>query len=166
MLETARCVLRAPDEADLAFVAALYQDADVRAYLGGALEPHAAIVAAQRLMMSRADNHLWVARIVSEQLLCGVVILGPHVDRRKMEISYMFAQQAWGRGLAHECVATVLSHAHGALGIPAVLAETQRNNGPSRRLLERCGMHHIASLQRFGATQLLYQSSPIPRTTG
>lgn len=71
-------------------------------------------------------------------------------------MSYMFSPAYWHQGLAMECATAVLDLAFDEMGHEEIIAETQKGNAASRRLLERLGMTPWKSLRRFGERQELY----------
>ena len=160
MLRTARCVLLPPSGSDVGFIAALYTDLRVREHLGGPVDPRVAIDNARGFVAGTKYHHVWIARLEQDSRFCGVVMLGSHYDGQDIEISYLFDPAFWGTGVAGESVAAVLEHARIVLRINRIIAETQAVNTSSRKLLERCGLHQVASLQRFGADQLIYSNIP------
>ena len=54
------------------------------------------------------------------------------------EIGYLFAREAWGRGIAREAVSAVIAHLF-ARGERRVFADTDPDNAASIRMLERLG---------------------------
>lgn len=58
---------------------------------------------------------------------------------RRGEIGYWLMPEHWGRGIARECVSTVLSFAFGQLGLHRIGAEVDIDNRRSSVLLESLG---------------------------
>ena len=58
---------------------------------------------------------------------------------RRGEIGYWLMPEHWGRGIARECVSTVLSFAFGPLGLHRIGAEVDTDNHRSSALLEGLG---------------------------
>lgn len=60
-------------------------------------------------------------------------------EHRRAELGYWLFPDYWGTGAARECVAAVLNHAFGSMGLHRVGAEVDIDNTRSSRLLERLG---------------------------
>jgi len=60
-------------------------------------------------------------------------------EHRRGELGYWLLPELWGRGVATECVAAMLEHAWGPMGLHRVAAEVDVENHASRRLLDRLG---------------------------
>ena len=66
-------------------------------------------------------------------------------DPTAAELGYRLRRTAWGRGLATEGAAALLSHAFGTVGLQRVWAETMAVNTASRRVLEKVGLRHVST---------------------
>jgi [ribosomal protein S5]-alanine N-acetyltransferase len=82
-----------------------------------------------------------------------------------IEVAYLFAPAAWGRGYASELVRRCLEVAHAQLRLSSVAAFAHPDNIASRRVLEKCGFEadrFIPDMQRFLYRRQLApaQSSP------
>ncbi|MCB0132728.1 MAG: GNAT family N-acetyltransferase [Caldilineaceae bacterium] len=155
-LDTPRLRLTPLAPADLLPFVALHTDARVRRYLGGALTNDRAETRLRDYLAGATSKPVWVLRPKDETRFLGTVDLQPHHDGMNMEISYLLLPDAWGHGYATEAVRALLAHAMDDLGLACVVAETQRANLASCRLLERCGMSRTRRLVRFGAEQVIY----------
>ena len=60
-----------------------------------------------------------------------------------LRIGYLFAESAWGRGLATELVSGVIAWARTQPGIRTLTGGVDRDNQPSARVLEKCGFELI-----------------------
>lgn len=72
--------------------------------------------------------------------VCGLV------EREGLEhpdIGYAFLQQWSGQGYATEAAAAVLAYARRELGRTTILAIVKPHNRPSRRVLEKIGLHFV-----------------------
>lgn len=145
-LKTPRLSIDPATSDDAPFIDRLLADPAVRAYLGGpvALQDRSAAI------MRYLANHVWVVRQGTRPL--GLLFLGKHVDCGDREISYMFAQEAWGHGFAFEALSALRAATSGPL-----VAETQAANTASIRLLKRLGFREVARVDRFGAQQVLFR---------
>ena len=71
--------------------------------------------------------------------MCGLVQRAalPHVD-----LGFAFLARHWGTGYAREAAAEVVRLARERFRLPALVAITDPDNGPSQRLLEGVGFHY------------------------
>lgn len=153
-LGTARLALSPVQNSDAPFVQALLTDAQVRAYLGGALDTASAAARVTAYLHPPDGHDVWCAATAEGPV--GLVFLAPHHDGTHPELSFMFARAAWGRGLAREACAAVLQARRADLAPHGVVAETQAANHAARKLLDRLGFHLMDEFDRFGAAQRLY----------
>jgi RimJ/RimL family protein N-acetyltransferase len=67
--------------------------------------------------------------------------LAPEIDAaaRTVELGYIVAAEARGRGVAREALAQLTSWAFGELGAVRLVLQISVDNAPSRRVAERCG---------------------------
>lgn len=142
-VETPRLLIRALRPDDVEPLAALWSDADVARYMGGAREPSA--VAGQiRAALDTPPRalDLWpvIARGTDAVVgHCG--LLEKEVDGvRETELVYVFARAAWGHGYASEAAAALRDHAFGALGLPRLIALIDPENAPSARVARKTGL--------------------------
>jgi RimJ/RimL family protein N-acetyltransferase len=59
-----------------------------------------------------------------------------------VEIGWRLAREFWGRGYAPEAARRALAHGFTTLGLEEVVSFTAVPNLPSRRVMEKIGMHH------------------------
>ena len=85
-----------------------------------------------------------VARLAATGELVGVVCLENIVGGAfwSCDLSYYGMAGSGGRGLMTAAVRLALRHGYGQLGLHRVAAAVRRENGRSRRLLERLGFRH------------------------
>lgn len=154
-LETERCTLRAVTKDDRHDLHQLYASKDVRRFLGG--------VADEKTFPKRFDDMVrksgdhWVIRLKDNNEFVGVVALRDHDNGQDREISYQLLKIFWSKGLAGEAVAAVMDHAANTLKLPALVAETQDANEPSKKLLKKLGMSFDGTLMRHGEKQAVFR---------
>lgn len=146
-------LLRPLEAADLPYVLPLYTDPHTREFLGG---PVSSEIATERAAGLLEDGCTWVILAEDGSSAAGIVTLHPHHDGISTEMSYSLLPQHTGRGLATAALQQMLDHAFSAMGLSAVVSETQAANLRSTRLLERLGMQEKERLTRFGAEQIIY----------
>ncbi|MCP4822237.1 MAG: GNAT family N-acetyltransferase [Shimia sp.] len=156
MLETDRLRLRQPELADFDFVSALWRDQKVRRYLGGPVAEGQLAARWDAYLRAPTQVGVWLVAKREDARSVGLVVVNPHQDGAGYEVSYEFACDVWGYGLAGEAVAAVLDHLLAEGGLSQVLAETQSANLASCRLLERLGIEEARRLVRYGAEQRLF----------
>ena len=86
-----------------------------------------------------------------------VGLCGLHYSEDGIEISYMFFPQFWGQGLASEAVIACIDYGFNTFKMEIIVAITQEMNIKSCQLLDKIGMCHINTFERFNATQRLYR---------
>lgn len=157
VIETERLQFHKPTAADTIPLRNLWQDKQVRQFLGGVV-----------------SNELIDEKIVSLQKhwdqygfgLCSVIdkmhqqfigVCGLHHSEDGIELSYMFFPTSWGKGLAKEATLSSLNYGFNNLNLVKIIAITQEANKNSCRLLENIGMQTIAKFNRYDAVQILYE---------
>lgn len=155
-IPTERCDLRPVREDDAPALRAWLSATEVWRHLGGPRSEERI----EEMIAGLADEARTV-RVVDERGVgpVGIVTLHPHHDEPDPEISYLLSPARWGRGLGREAVGAALGAAQG-LGVARIVAETQRANVASCRLLEAVGMRRERELVRFGAPQVIYATAP------
>jgi len=161
-IETARLVLRTPEEQDLAAHAAMLGDVEVMRHLTGA--PVAREDAWRRLLQgpglwAMLGYGYWSVERRIDRKYIGYV--GFADFKREMdpsleglpEMGWLFAREAQGRGFALEAVTAGLEWADRALRAPEIVAIIAQENERSIRLAERAGF--------VGAEQTSYMGDPI-----
>ncbi len=138
----------------------------LRRWLARDRQPFAAMNADERVMehfpatLSRAESvamierteacferrgyGLWAVELAEEQLFIGFVGLSP-VDipvafAPAVEIGWRLARPYWGRGLASEAAAAVLTFGFTERDLREIVSFTAVENARSRRVMERLGM--------------------------
>jgi RimJ/RimL family protein N-acetyltransferase len=140
-IEDDEILIRVWEERDLAAVATaladpeivrrnrLPQPFDTRAWLAAMPDRRRRGEALRLLVLDAGDG----------ELLGGLALFRFDFERRSAELGYWLAAAARGRGVAGRAVALLCDWAFAELGLRRVEAETDADNLPSRRLLERSG---------------------------
>ncbi|EZH65488.1 hypothetical protein DH09_17845 [Bacillaceae bacterium JMAK1] len=155
-LETKRCELRTLEGYDLHDVLRVYQDEQVRRYLGGPVEE--ALIKRLIKRWNEPKEGSFYAAVIEKRTgsFIGTVSLDLHHDQTNDEVSYQLLPEWWGKGYGKEVVSVVLQYAFQKLQLTKVVAETQAANTRSCRLLESVGMSEEATVDRFGEKQIIY----------
>lgn len=141
---TRRLLLRTFRQDDLPLYAAVNSDPRVYESLGGeplSREDSDAIAEwAQDLHAAEGIGLLAVERRSDGTFLgmCGLHHQSAYPD--EVELGYRFAPQHWGQGYATEAGAGWLDHGFRRLGLPRVIAITERTNRRSLAVMQRLGM--------------------------
>lgn len=155
MLKTDRCSIYEIKESDMEDVRILFTDKVVRTYLGGAYDTVNANKKLHNMMMG-TDNQGFTVRRTSDSALLGLIEIGPYHNGIEQEISYQFVPTIWGQGYAKEAIQAVLNFLSEQGELQSIIAETQRKNIRSCRLLEALGFKMRESLIRFHQPQMVY----------
>ena len=97
----------------------------------------------------RRDGDLLELAVVrgEDQTLIGDVLLALRsVEHQTLEVGYIFAPPAGGRGYATEAIRTLVELAFGPIGARRIIARVDARNRPSSALLERLGFRLEAHL--------------------
>lgn len=147
-LTTARLTLRPVTPADRAQLIALEADPEVMRYLnGGRPVPEAGLVGDDCLTPRGTEPEVLAAHTAGRFIGWFALFDDGMIDGLKTaEIGYRLARAAWGQGLATEGVRALIAEALGPLGFDRVRATTMTINQGSRRVMEKAGMHHAATI--------------------
>jgi RimJ/RimL family protein N-acetyltransferase len=118
VIETERLILRAPEDADRAAIAAMNADPRVAATLGSALSRDRAVIG-----------------------LTGLIAMGEDLPPGPaVEIGWRLAYGAWGGGYASEAARAALDWGFQHIRPPEIIAITARSNLRSQAVMRRIGM--------------------------
>lgn len=139
VLETARCILRAPVLEDAPHWAAIMA-ADTKGHMGGPFTEDDAFnaFAATVGMWLLRGHGLWSVTDKSGALL-GFVLLGFEPGDQEPELGFLFCEEARGKGYAAESAETARRYALETLRLPSLVSYIAPGNAASRRLAERLG---------------------------
>ena len=149
MIETERLLLRWPAPRDRAALHAMWADPHVMADLGPVKSPADSDAALARHASYRPLG-FWVVepRDAPGAIgFCGLKPGAPDTPIDSMlEIGWMLAVPAWGRGYAREASAAIIDWAWRSREDDSIVAITARQNAKSRALMTRLGMVHEPAL--------------------
>jgi len=147
-LETARLILRPWRASDHAPFAALNGDPEVMRHFPSTLTPEQSNAVAVRIqeLIGAQGYGWWAAEEKGGAPFIGFVGIGPVPDdlpfAPAVEVGWRLATPYWGKGYATEGARAVLDFCWNQLNGTEVVAVTAAGNGPSRRVMERIGMHY------------------------
>lgn len=144
VLDTPRLRLRAPVEADVRALFAIFSDPEtMRYWTTPAMEDVAEAEALLRDIQQHAEAETlfqWgIARCEDDMVVGTCTLFRMDWEHRRGELGYILRRDHWGRGLAHEALTAIVDHAFGALGLHRLEADIDPRNGASIRSVERLG---------------------------
>jgi RimJ/RimL family protein N-acetyltransferase len=146
MIQTARLVLRRPEDGDRAALLAMNADPRVAEWLAGPLTAaqNDALIAKIQAHIDEKGYGFWAAeRKADGQVvgLAGLLTMGEDLPPGPaLEIGWRFAAEAWGQGFATEAASAALAWAFANTDAPEVVAITARTNLRSQGVMRRIGM--------------------------
>ena len=148
VLRTGRLILRPWRDEDLAPFAAMNADPTVMRYFPSTLDraESDAMVGRVRLHFATRGFGLWAVEVPGVTPFAGFVGLSvPRFEAPFMpcvEIGWRLAPECWGKGYATEAAKASLAFGFETLKLAEIVSFTVVANAPSRRVMERLGMHH------------------------
>jgi [ribosomal protein S5]-alanine N-acetyltransferase len=142
-LQSASLLLDPLAPADYGWLCALYADAEVMRYIGTGVrsEEHSrANLDALRAQAKRLGFGYWVVRARGSGERLGGAALMVRSEESPVELGFLFARAAWGKGVATEAARTLVAHAFGVLELPELQAFIDVNNLASGAVLRKAGL--------------------------
>jgi ribosomal-protein-alanine N-acetyltransferase len=155
-METERMILSKPSEKNRMDIFQLKKNEQGRLYLGGAIAEEKLEERFNEIRMASKPEQYWIVHEKESGAFIGLVSITLYHDGIHYEISYELLPDFWGKGYGTEIMKKVLNFGFKDLQFDELYAETQMKNAASVRLLEKIGMKHIDTLQRFGEEQVVY----------
>lgn len=152
-LESARFALRAIRAEDTAhFLPTMADEAQMRWWSRAPFTSHEELDG--WLRDPAWDGLCWIAEDRATGAPVARLVAIPGDDPGVMETGYLVVKGRQGEGVAHECMGTLLDHLFGGMDLRRVWAETDPDNGPSNRLLDRLGFTREARLRDHADTHI------------
>jgi len=165
IVETERLIVRILDASDVEALAALWCDPVAAAYLGGPrkVDEVCRTLRGDLALPEQPAFDLWPTiekasgRVVGH---CG--LLDKEIEGRiEIELVYVLAPWAWGRGLAAEAARAIRDHAVTALGCQRLVALIHPENAASERVAAKLGLRCEGDVERpHGALRLYAFAAP------
>jgi RimJ/RimL family protein N-acetyltransferase len=146
-LTTDRLVMRAWRDDDLESYAAMTADPEVMRFMGGPIDAQDAWRQVA-LFVGHWDLRgygFWAIEREGE-LIGRVGLWQPH-GWPGLEVGWLLARDAWGRGYATEAARACVRHGFEELGIEKIVADVLPGKVQSMRVLEKCGFERVADLE-------------------
>jgi ribosomal-protein-alanine N-acetyltransferase len=142
-IKTGRLLLRKKQEEDIPSMLRLFNNEEVREYLGG-YPPRDE--RSMLRMVSRRTETEWAVVLKETNSYIGECLISKIVDGYLGEIGYFFMREYWGFGYAAEAAEAVMAYAFNTLRLGRLYAEIDNRNERSKRLIERLGFTQAALL--------------------
>jgi RimJ/RimL family protein N-acetyltransferase len=144
-LTTERLGLRRFTLGDLGWFAAMYADPDVTRYLGGRKSRTQAEALLHTRILRYYDEHpglgIWVTIERATGAPLGFHVLNHIQGESIVQVGFILAKPAWGRGVATEMGVALLRYGFADLGLPRIAGMAELGNLASQRVLEKIGLH-------------------------
>lgn len=147
-IHTDRLLLRGWRDSDLEPFAALNADPEVMEHFPSTLTREQSDAMVERLARRWADGEpsLWALERRDTSTFVGFVgLLAPSFEAPFtpcVEVGWRLAAEHWGHGFAPEGARAALGWGFDELGLDEIVSFTSTANRPSRRVMEKLGMHH------------------------
>lgn len=155
-LETTRLIIRRLEKADIPALVALWSDEEVTRHIGGPRDPERVKrILETELTEGQADDlGLWpVIEKSTGELMGDCGLLRKDVDGTpEIELNYVIARKAWGRGYATEVAAAVTAYAFTKLGCERLIALIDPANAASERVAIKIGLRYEKDTLRADGT--------------
>ncbi len=159
-IETERLLLRNTEAGDIPALVSMWIDPAVTRFMGG---PRDAKWLEDNFAQDANDPDpllydQWPVIDKSSGEVIGYCgLLDKEVDGQpEVELVYVLAPSAWGKGYATEMALALRDHATRKLGLRRLIALIEPGNEPSARVAERVGFRPERSVQRGDAERVLY----------
>jgi len=154
LLESERLILRHQQASDTESLVDLWSDPDVTRFLGGPRDRERLRKAFEETAADpdAVQYDLWpVIEKATGKLVGHCGLLDKEVDGRpEIEVTYVLARFAWGKGYATEIAQALKQHAFETLGITRLIALIEPENAASERVAEKIGMRFEQDVIRPG----------------
>lgn len=154
VIETDRIILRELEEKDTDRLAEIYSDIDVMRYIGRG------IVLTNEQAKKSIENWTkyyetfgfgnWAAIEKETGDFIGLCGLSWLEDKSDVEVSYLFAKEAWGKGYATETARAINEYGFSIVGLKRIVALVYPQNTPSIHVIEKLGMKYECDRIFFG----------------
>ena len=156
---TERLILRGWRRADIEPLAAMNADPEVMLHIGDCARPPAeALAEARHIVADRRGGPygLWAIEERAGGAFHGWAGLFPLEAGPEVEVAYRLPRASWGRGIATEAAARLVSHGFTNLGLDRIIAVTAPENHRSRRVLEKLGLAYQDTRRAYGVDGCFY----------
>ncbi len=154
VIDTGRIVLRELDSSDLDRLAEIYADIDVMRYIAKGIvltyEQTRKSIENWKAYYEKHGFGNWAAIEKGTGRFIGLCGLSWLEDKSDVEVSYLFAKEAWGRGYATETAGAIIDYGFNVAGLKRIVALVYPQNTPSIHVIEKLGMRYECDRIFFG----------------
>jgi ribosomal-protein-alanine N-acetyltransferase len=154
---TNKYILKKLTKKDFFEIKKLYLNESVRKFLGGICNEYEFEVKFNNMLKWYEKNYCWTINDKFLNYFIGIVCLELHHNEIDMELSYQLLPNFWRQGVATEVLEKIILFSFNTLKLPLILAETQKANHPSCKLLEKLNFEVSQEIIRFGEKQKIYK---------
>jgi RimJ/RimL family protein N-acetyltransferase len=144
-IQTERLALRRFTPQDLDPLSRLYSDPEVTRYIGGLKTREQAAEMLHDRILAYYDQHpglgVWATEERAGGAFIGIHLLNHIHGEPDIQVGYVLSREHWGRGYATEMCVALLRYGFAELGLPRIVAITDRPNVASQRVLIKAGLH-------------------------
>jgi RimJ/RimL family protein N-acetyltransferase len=167
IVETERLILRAHRTDDLSDCVALWGDADVTRFIGGAPKPRQDVwfrILRYAGHWALLGNGFWAITDKVSGAFLGEAGFGnfargiAEIDGLP-ELGWALMPSAWGKGIAREAVTAVCAWGDAHLSAPITACIIAPANGASIRVAEICGFSPVANITYSGDPTIIFNRS-------
>ena len=166
-LETERLLFRTHEAEDEADFVRMHTDPEVRRYMGGQgiagwpVEKALDRFRNEYLGKPTETYGLWATILKEENKYIGCCGVRAGKDAMSANLGYFLAQPYWRRGLASEAAKAFIEIAFARLGLPRLLADVEKGNAASERILKKFGFEYVSQefIPHSGRIIFLYELS-------
>jgi [ribosomal protein S5]-alanine N-acetyltransferase len=160
-IETPRLIIRPLTAEDAEPLADLWTDPQVTAFMGGPRERATLLASFTEDARLNAPPRfdLWpVVEKASGRLIGHCGLTDKEIDgREEVELVYLLAVSAWGKGYASEAAGALRDYAFGPLGLARLVSLIEPENAASAHVAEKAGLHFEKQVLRpSGRTMNVY----------
>lgn len=161
VVETARLLVRLPEDGDAPAYLEIHADPEVTKWLGGTrpntVEDELERIVARRAMHEELGFTMWTVEEKESSEVVGLAGLFP-VEKigPDIEVAYHFRKDRWGRGYATEVARACISYGFDHAGLETIVALVAPENTASLKVLEKCGMKPAGRAHHYDVDLLKY----------
>jgi RimJ/RimL family protein N-acetyltransferase len=143
-LTTDRLALRRFTAADLDWLVSLYSDAAVMEHMGGPQDSKTVAEILDERILDYYDQHpglgIWTTLERQSRSPIGFHLLNHIRGETQIQVGFILARRAWGRGYGTEMAEAILRYGFTELALPRIHGITSLGNVASQRVLEKIGL--------------------------
>jgi [ribosomal protein S5]-alanine N-acetyltransferase len=157
IIETARLLLRIPQDDDAAAITALINDFEVSKNLARVPYPYALSDAEEFLGWAKDlnDKSRFSAITLKLQpsILNGMISYEWNSEKQNAELGYWLAKPLWRQGLMSEAAQAMVNHAFQVAGVDSIVSCYFIENPASGKVLARAGLVEVGHCTQFSKAQ-------------